>query len=140
MSHFLNPFTTQIPHEISIAIPRNSEPPRPDYPPVRPYRFAPRAFAEGIEIRTIDKVPVRIYSPEKTLADCFKYRNKIGQGTAVEALRRCKERGKIDREALLRAAAACRVARVMRPYLEAVLRNSASSTAGRRISSTSLKS
>ena len=66
-------------------------------------------------------MPVRIYSPEKTLADCFKYRNKIGLDTTLEALRRYKERGKIDRQALIRAAEACRVAKVMRPYLEAVL-------------------
>jgi predicted transcriptional regulator of viral defense system len=113
--------TTQIPHEIWLAIPTNSEPPKLEYPPVRTFRFGPRAFAEGIETRTIDKLPVRIYSPEKTLADCFKYRNKIGLDTAVEALRTYKERGKINRDTLLRAAAACRVARVMRPYLEAVL-------------------
>jgi predicted transcriptional regulator of viral defense system len=113
--------TTQIPHEIYLAIPRNSEPPRIDFPPVHSFRFAPRAFAEGVETHSIDKVPVRIYSAEKTLADCFKYRNKIGLDTAVEALRRYKERGKIDRSALLRAAQACRVAQVMRPYLEAVL-------------------
>ncbi|HEV3204950.1 MAG TPA: hypothetical protein VGY77_11225, partial [Gemmataceae bacterium] len=62
-----------------------------------------------------------IYSPEKTLADCFKYRNKIGLDTTLEALRRYKERGRIDRKTLLAAAEACRVAKVMRPYLEAVL-------------------
>jgi len=66
-------------------------------------------------------VNVGIYSPEKMLADCFKYRNKIGLDTAIEALRLYKERGKIDRAALLRAAEACRVAKVMRPYLGAVL-------------------
>jgi predicted transcriptional regulator of viral defense system len=113
--------TTQIPHEVYIAIGRNSEPPRLDYPPVRLFRFAPRAFAEGIQTHTIDQIPVRIYSPEKTLADCFKYRNKIGLDTTLEALRRYKERGGIDRAALIRAAEACRVAKVMRPYLEAAL-------------------
>jgi predicted transcriptional regulator of viral defense system len=113
--------TTQIPHQVYLAIPRNSEPPRLDYPPVRLFRFEGRAFREGIQAHTIDNVKVRIYSPEKTLADCFKYRNKIGLDTVVEALRLYKERGKIDRTALLRAAEACRVAKVMRPYLEAVL-------------------
>jgi len=112
--------TTQIPHQVYVAIARNSEPPRLEYPPVRLFRFERRAFSEGIEVHTIDKVKVRIYSPEKTLADCFKYRNKIGLDTTVEALRLYKERGKIDRPALLRAAEACRVAKVMRPYLEAL--------------------
>jgi predicted transcriptional regulator of viral defense system len=113
--------TTQIPHQVYVAVPRNSEPPRIDYPPIRPFRFERSAFGEGIETYTIDKVKVRIYSPEKTLADCFKYRHKLGLDTTVEALRLYKERGKIDRAALLRAAEACRVAKVMRPYLEAVL-------------------
>jgi predicted transcriptional regulator of viral defense system len=113
--------TTQIPHEVYVAIPRNNEPPRLDYPPIRPFRLERRAFKHGIQIHTIDKVKVRIYGPEKTLADSFKYRNKIGLDTTVEALRLYKERGKVDRTALLRAAEACRVAKVMRPYLEAVL-------------------
>jgi predicted transcriptional regulator of viral defense system len=113
--------TTQVPHEVYLAIPRNSEPPRLDYPPVRPFRFDNRAFVEGVETHTIDNVKVRVYSPEKTIADCFKYRNKIGLDTAIEALRLYKERGKIDRTALLGAAAACRVTKVLRPYLEAVL-------------------
>jgi predicted transcriptional regulator of viral defense system len=113
--------TTQIPHQVYVAIPRNSEPPRLDCPPVRLFRFERRAFEEGIQTHTIDHVKVRIYSPEKTLADCFKYRNKIGLDTTVEALRLYKEGRKIGRTALLRAAEACRMAKVMRPYLEAVL-------------------
>jgi predicted transcriptional regulator of viral defense system len=113
--------TTQVSHEIQIAVARNSEPPRIDYPPVRTFRFEGHAFSEGIKTYSIDKVDVRIYCPEKTLADCFKYRNKYGLDTAVEALRLYKERGKIDRSALLSAAKACRVTNVMRPYLEAVL-------------------
>lgn len=113
--------TTQIPHQVYVAIPRNGAPPRLNYPPVRFFRFDRRAFGEGIESHTIDKVNVRIYSAEKTLADCFKYRNKLGLDTTIEALRLYKERGKIDRAALLQAAEACRVANVMRPYLEAVL-------------------
>jgi predicted transcriptional regulator of viral defense system len=113
--------TTQIPHQIYVAVPRNSEPPRIDYPPIRPFRFELSAFSKGIQTHAIDKVKVRIYSPEKTLADCFKYRNKLGLDTTIEALRLYKERGRIDRAALLRAAEACRVAKVMRPYLEAVL-------------------
>jgi predicted transcriptional regulator of viral defense system len=113
--------TTQIPHEVSLAIPRDCEPPRLDYPPLRVFRFGSRAFAAGIETHNLDGTAVRIYSREKTLADCFKYRNKIGLDTAVEALKRYRQQGRIDAEALLRHAKACRVAKVMRPYLEAIL-------------------
>jgi predicted transcriptional regulator of viral defense system len=113
--------TTQIPHEVYVAVPRDTEPPRLDYPPVRVFRFGARAYAAGIETHDIDGTPVRIYSREKTLADCFKYRNKIGLDTAVEALRRYREQGRINVEALLKHAQACRVANVIRPYLEATL-------------------
>jgi len=113
--------TTQVPHEVYLAVPRASEPPRIDYPPVRVFRFGTRAYAAGVETHAIDGTNVRIYSREKTLADCFKYRNKIGLDTAVEALKRYQQQGRIDAESLLRHAQTCRVANVMRPFLEAVL-------------------
>lgn len=113
--------TTQIPHEVYVAIPRDSEPPRLDYPPIHAVRFSGKAFTEGIETHRIDGVPVRIYNPEKTLADCFKYRNKIGLDTTLEALKLYKERRRVSVEALTRYAEICRVSRVMRPYLEAIL-------------------
>ena len=117
----LHDLTTQIPHEVYLAVPRDSEPPRVDYPPVRVFRYADKAFAEGIETKKMDDTPVRVYSREKTLADCFKYRNKIGLDTAVEALKRYKQQGRINADALMRYAQTCRVANIMRPYLEAVL-------------------
>jgi predicted transcriptional regulator of viral defense system len=117
----LHDLTTQIPHELYLAIPRDSEPPRMDYPPIRVFRFANQAFAAGVETRDMDGAKVRVYGREKTLADCFKYRNKIGLDTAVEALKRYKQQGRINADALLRYAQICRVANVMRPYLEAVL-------------------
>lgn len=113
--------TTQIPHEVYVAISRHREPPRLDYPPIRVFRFGFRSFAAGVETHTLDQVSVRIYSREKTLADCFKYRNKIGLDTVLEALRLYKEQGRIDVAALLRYGTMCRVAAVMRPYLEAIL-------------------
>jgi predicted transcriptional regulator of viral defense system len=113
--------TTQVPHEVYLAVPRASECPRIDYPPVRVFRFGPGPFAAGVEEHKINGVAVRIYSPEKTLADCFKYRNKIGLDTAVEALRRYRDRRKVNVEAVLRYAQVCRVSNVMRPYLEAIL-------------------
>lgn len=113
--------TTQIPHEVYLAVPRDSEPPRLDYPPVRVFRFGNRAFTSGIETRDMDGTPVRVYSREKTLADCFKYRNKIGLDTAMEALKRYKQQGRIDVTTLMGHAHTCRVANVIRPYLEAIL-------------------
>ena len=113
--------TTQIPHEVYLAVPRDAEPPRIDFPPVRVFRVTQTAFEEGVETHTIDGVRVRVYSREKTLADCFKHRNSVGLDTAVEALRRYREQGRVNVDALMRAARACRVERVIRPYLEAVL-------------------
>jgi len=113
--------TTQIPHEVYLAVPRDSEPPRIDYPPVRIFRFGNQSFKSGIETHSTDGTLLRIYSREKTLVDCFKYRNKIGLDVALEALKRYKQQGHIDAEALMRHAQICRVAKVVRPYLEAVL-------------------
>ena len=113
--------TTQIPHEIYIAIARNAEPPRVDYPPLRIFRFSEKTFSEGIEAPVVDNVSLRVYSPEKTLADCFKYRNKIGIDIAIEALKLyCKEKH-IKVNDLMHFAKVCRVDKIMRPYLEALL-------------------
>ena len=113
--------TTQIPHEVHVAVPRGAEEPRLDYPPIKTYRFSGEAFTEGVEIHKLDGVGVRVYSPEKTLADCFKFRNKIGLDTAVEALRFYRERRRLKVDDLLRYAAICRVKKSIRPYLEALL-------------------
>jgi predicted transcriptional regulator of viral defense system len=113
--------TTQIPHEVYLAVQRGSESPRIEHPPVRIIQMGRAAFREGIETHDIDGVRVRVYGPEKTLADCFKFRNKIGLDTAVEALRFYRERRKVKVSDLMRYAAVCRVADVMRPYLEALL-------------------
>lgn len=113
--------TTQIPHEVYIAVERESRAPRIDYPPVRVFRFPGDAFTEGIEVHKIDNVAVRVYSPEKTVADCFKYRNKIGLDTAIEALKLYRESKRVKLDALLRFAAICRVKNIMRPYLEALM-------------------
>jgi predicted transcriptional regulator of viral defense system len=113
--------TTQIPHEIYVAVSRNAEAPRIDHPPVRTFWFAGRAFTEGIEVHRLDGVPVRIYNRAKTLADCFKYRNKIGMDTVLEALRLCRDQRRLDVDALMRYAEIRRVKGVVRPYLEAIL-------------------
>lgn len=113
--------TTQIPHEIWIAVLRNTEPPRLDYPPIHVVRLGQAPFEAGIEMHRLDNIPVKVYSREKTLADCFKHRNEIGLDTVLEAVRMYKAQGRVDGDALLRFAAVCRVARVARPYLEALL-------------------
>lgn len=113
--------TTQIPHEVHVALQRGSEMPRLDYPPIKLYWISKKAYGAGIETHELDGVSVRIYSPEKTLADCFKFRNKIGLDTAVEAVRFYRERRRFNVDALMRYAQICRVEKVMRPYLEALL-------------------
>ena len=113
--------TTQIPHEVSIAIPQNFRIPRIHYPPVAVHKFAAESFEAGIEEHRIDGVTVRIYSPEKTLTDCFKFRNKIGMDVVLEALKLYKERRKINLEGLLKYARICRVENVIKPYLEATV-------------------
>jgi predicted transcriptional regulator of viral defense system len=111
--------TTQIPRAVDIAIARGAEPPRIDYPPVHVYWFSGKAFIEGIETATIDGVQVRVYAPEKTIADVFKYRSKLGLDVALEALRTWQRKRTSNVEAILHYARICRVEQVMRPYLEA---------------------
>ena len=117
----LHDMTTQIPHEVYLALERGAEPPRLEYPPTRYFWFSEAAFSAGIEIHNIDGVELRVYTIEKTLADCFKYRNKIGLDTAVEALRLYREQKQLRVGELVKYAKVCRVESVMRPYLEAVL-------------------
>lgn len=112
--------TTQIPHAVDIALPRGAEKPRIDYPPVSVYWFSGPAFMSGIETRTVDGQKIRIYSAEKSVADAFKYRNKLGLDVALEALRTWRRRRGASVERLLEQARACRVERIMRPYLEAL--------------------
>ena len=113
--------TTQIPHEVHVALQRGAEEPRLEHPPIKTYRFTGQAFKAGVEIHKLDGVDIRIYSPEKTLADCFKFRNRIGLDTAVEAVRFYRERRNVNVDALMHHAAICRVEKVIRPYLEAIL-------------------
>jgi len=113
--------TTQVPHEVYAALERGTEVPRLDYPPLRIFWFSGQAFTHGIETHKIDAVPIRIYNPEKTIADCFKYRNKIGLDTAIEALKLYREKKRFKSNDLMQFAQVCRVEKVIRPYLEALL-------------------
>jgi predicted transcriptional regulator of viral defense system len=113
--------TTQIPHEVHVALPRGAEEPRLDHPPIKTYRFTGEAFTEGVEAHELDGVSVRIYNPEKTLADCFKFRNQVGLDTVMEAVRFYRERRSIKVDNLMHYAGICRVKKIIRPYLEAIL-------------------
>ena len=113
--------TTEIPHEIYLALPRGAEPPRLDYPPLCIFWFSGPAFEEGIEQHDVDGITMKVYSPEKTLADCFKYRNKIGLDVTLEALKFYRQRKRFNVDDVMRYAKVCRVEKVMRPYLEATL-------------------
>jgi predicted transcriptional regulator of viral defense system len=113
--------TTQIPHEVHLALPRGAEEPCLAHPPIQTYRFTGEAYSAGVEMHKLDGVIARIYCPEKTLADCFKFRNKIGLDTAVEAVRFYRERKRVKVDDLMRYAAICRVEKIIRPYLEALL-------------------
>ena len=84
--------TTQIPHEVYVAVRRGSRAPRLDHPPVRSFYFGAEAHAAGVEEHRLDGAPVRIYGPEKTLADCVKFRNRIGMDVVQEALRAYRSR------------------------------------------------
>lgn len=114
--------TTQIPKRVDVAIPWSSERPRLTSPPVRVYYFGKQYFNEGIEQYDLDGTSVRIYCRERTLADCFKYRRKIGMDVVLEALDLYTETHRVDIDALLRYARICRVENVMRPYLDVVMR------------------
>ena len=114
--------TTQVPHAVDIALPSRAHVPKVDSIPLRVFCYPQSSFSAGVEVITVDDVPVEIFSPEKTITDCFKYRNKIGLDIAIEALRAYRERTrKPNRAALTKFAQIDRVQKVMRPYLEAVL-------------------
>jgi predicted transcriptional regulator of viral defense system len=113
--------TTQIPHAVHIALPRGAEEPRLDYPPIQTYRFTGEAFTAGVDVHDLDGVSVRIFNPEKTLADCFKFRNKVGLDTVIEAIRFYRDRRSINVDDLLHYATICRVNKIMHPYLEAII-------------------
>jgi predicted transcriptional regulator of viral defense system len=112
--------TTQIPHEVQIALEFGSRAPKIDYPTVHYFRFKGPAFHYGIERNKIAGTNLRVYTPEKTLADCFKYRNRIGLDIAIEALKLYRDRRSTDINKIVKYAKICRVERIMRPYLESL--------------------
>ncbi|MGO2148615.1 type IV toxin-antitoxin system AbiEi family antitoxin domain-containing protein [Halomonas sp.] len=113
--------TTQIPHQVHLAVKRDARLPVLDYPPVAGYRFSGQAFSTGIEQVEVDDITLQVYNPEKTLADCFKFRNRIGMDVVLEALELYRNRKTFRPGKLMEYASICRVAKVMAPYVEAKL-------------------
>jgi len=112
--------TTQAPFEVWLAIGEKTWRPRGTELPLRIMRFSGGALADGVEEHTIEGVPVKVYCVAKTVADCFKYRNKIGLDVALEALRECWRERRCTMDELWHYAGVCRVENVMRPYLESL--------------------
>ncbi|WP_018876727.1 MULTISPECIES: type IV toxin-antitoxin system AbiEi family antitoxin domain-containing protein [unclassified Thioalkalivibrio] len=112
--------TTQSPFEVWLAIPNKARAPRIDYPALRIVRFSDPLLAEGVEEYLIEGVPVRVTGIARTVADCFKYRNKIGLDVALEALREAWSEKRVRMDELWQFARLCRVGNVMRPYLESL--------------------
>lgn len=111
---------TEIPHEVHIALPPGTARPKLEWPPLRVVRLSGEAFTAGIEVHDRDGVPLRVYAAAKTVADCFKFRNRLGVAVAVEALRSGLQDRVFTPAEVLRAARICRVDRIVRPYLEAL--------------------
>lgn len=111
---------TQIPSAVSIAIGRKDWHPQFDYPPVRVYRMSGEALTAGVEAHSIDGTTVKVFNPAKTVADCFKFRNKVGLDVALEALREAVRGRKATRDEIMGYAAIDRVTKIVRPYLEAM--------------------
>ena len=112
--------TTQSPYEIWMAIGHKARQPKEPAIPIRIVRFSGKALSSGIEEHKVEGVVVRVYSPAKTVADCFKFRNKIGLDVALEALRDCYRSRKCTMDDLWKYGKICRVRNIMKPYLESL--------------------
>jgi len=113
--------TTQLPFQVWMAIHHKTRSPKIDIVPVRIIRMSGASLDEGIEVHKVDKVPVNVFGPAKTVVDCFKYRNKVGLDVALEALRDCWQKRQCTMDELWRFAKICRVTEVIRPYLESLV-------------------
>ncbi len=112
--------TTEIPHEVSIALPKGTARPRLEWPPLRVYWFSGVMYSSGIEIHERDGVELQVYGAAKAVADCFRLRNRLGIEVAVDALRTGLTERVFTPAELLGEAKTCRVGAIVRPYLEAL--------------------
>jgi predicted transcriptional regulator of viral defense system len=115
----LHGLTTQIPHAVHLALPRPARAPVLIHPPLEIHQVAPAIHAAGVMTMDVSGTAVRVYTPEKTLADCFRFRNQIGMDVVLEALRAYRSRRGANLQRVLEFARICRVENGMRPYLEA---------------------
>jgi len=113
--------TEQVPHHIYIAVKQRTRIPQIDYPPIRAYRFSNANFEKGVDTHTIDNQKVRIYCPERSIMDCFKYRNKIGLDVTLDALKQYIRRGNPNINLLMEYARMNRVQNIVKPYLESLI-------------------
>lgn len=113
--------TTQIPFEVWLAIDTKAHKPKYNYPPVRIYWFSDKTLSYGVEEHKVKNSMVKVFTPAKTVADCFKYRNKIGLDVALEALSEAWSNKKVTMSELFEAAKVCRVRNIMQPYLESLV-------------------
>lgn len=118
---FFHELTTQIPHEIWLAVDRKARKPKVDYPPVRSIFFTGSCFHEGIEVHRIMEQDVRIYNAPKTVIDCFRWRNEVGLDVALEAARSYLKRRGASPSILMDYAKPCKVEKLVTPYLEAMV-------------------
>nr|WP_058474582.1 type IV toxin-antitoxin system AbiEi family antitoxin domain-containing protein [Legionella quateirensis] len=116
----IHALTTQLPRKVWIAMPKGSHTPKMNYPSLKMVQYSDEAFSEGIEIIESDNIKLRVYNIAKTIADCFKHRNKIGLDVAMEVLKEACTKNKVKIDELWHYAKICRVANVMRPYIEAI--------------------
>ncbi len=113
--------TTQIPHYVWLAVDRKARKPKIKYPPIRVFFFSSRAFTEGVETYQIMKQNVRIYSPPKTVIDCFRWRDAVGLDVAIEAAKKYLKNKDSSPSKLMEYARVCKVEKLVRPYLEALV-------------------
>ena len=113
--------TTQVPDKVYFALPRGTKTPRIDQPPIDVVHMSPESYQAGIESHTLDDKKVNMYSPEKTIADCFKFRNKIGEDVAIEALKDYFRQPQPDVDLLMKYARIDRVDKIILPYVKGEL-------------------
>jgi predicted transcriptional regulator of viral defense system len=118
---YFHELTTQIPHQVYFALPRDVKTPKIGYPPIKVFHFSVEPYQAGIEEHVLDGVGVKIYSREKTIADCFKFRQRIGMDIALEALQDYLHQPRADVSLLMKYARVTKVEKVMHPYLEALV-------------------
>ncbi len=112
--------TSEIPHKVHIALPATSRNPRLEHPPIKVYLFCGESLTKGVKRHKSDGVEINVYNPAKTIADCFKFRNKIGLDIAIEALENGINEGKASYADIIKYAKICRVQNVIKPYLETI--------------------